>query len=74
LCHKSRFLAQIFTPDKSNTGLCHKSAPKVRHDVVMPVPEPLLEAIKNEAGRSGIPYQRFIRQALENAVHHPQAH
>ena len=40
----------------------------------MPVSEPLLEAIKNEAGRSGIPYQRFIRQALENAVHHRQAH
>ena len=31
--------------------------------------EPLLEAIKKEAERSGIPYQRFIRQALENAVH-----
>jgi predicted DNA binding CopG/RHH family protein len=40
--------------------------------ITMRLSEPLLEAIKNEAGRSGIPYQRFIRQALENAVHHPQ--
>jgi len=32
-------------------------------------PTGLLEAIKQEAQRSGIPYQRFIRQALENAVH-----
>lgn len=37
--------------------------------ITMRLSEPLLEAIKEEAGRSGIPYQRFIRQALENAVH-----
>jgi predicted DNA binding CopG/RHH family protein len=35
----------------------------------MRLSEPLLEAIKNEVGRSGIPYQRFIRQTLEQAVH-----
>ena len=38
--------------------------------ITMRLSEPLLEAIKEEAGRSGMPYQRFIRQALENAVHH----
>ena len=37
--------------------------------ITMRLSEPLLEAIKEEAGRSGMPYQRFIRQALENAVH-----
>ena len=37
--------------------------------ITMRLSEPLLEAIKKEAERSGIPYQRFIRQALENAVH-----
>ena len=37
--------------------------------ITMRLSEPLLEAIKQEAQRSGIPYQRFIRQALENAVH-----
>ena len=38
--------------------------------ITMRLSEPLLEAIKEEAERSGIPYQRFIRQALEHAVHH----
>ena len=42
--------------------------PKER-SITMRLSEPLLEAIKNEAGRSGMPYQRFIRQALEQAVH-----
>jgi len=42
--------------------------PKGR-SITMRLSEPLLEAIKEEAERSGIPYQRFIRQALENAVH-----
>jgi predicted DNA binding CopG/RHH family protein len=42
--------------------------PKER-SITMRLSEPLLEAIKQEAGRSGIPYKRFIRQALENAVH-----
>lgn len=42
--------------------------PKER-SITMRLSEPLLEAIKEEAGRFGIPYQRFIRQALENAVH-----
>jgi len=37
--------------------------------ITMRLSEPLLDAIKEEAERSGIPYQRFIRQALENAVH-----
>ena len=37
--------------------------------ITMRLSEPLLEAIKKEAERSGIPYQRYIRQALENAVH-----
>jgi predicted DNA binding CopG/RHH family protein len=43
--------------------------PKER-SITMRLSEPLLEAIKQEAVRSGLPYQRFIRQALENAVHH----
>ncbi len=36
--------------------------------ITMRLSEPLFEAIKEEAERSGIPYQRFIRQVLENAV------
>lgn len=42
--------------------------PKER-SITMRLSEPLLEAIKEEARHSGIPYQRFIRQALEKAVH-----
>ena len=37
--------------------------------ITMRLSEPLLKAIKEEAGRYGMPYQRFIRQTLENAVH-----
>jgi predicted DNA binding CopG/RHH family protein len=37
--------------------------------ITMRLSEALLDAIKEEAKRSGIPYQRFIRQALEEAVH-----
>jgi predicted DNA binding CopG/RHH family protein len=36
--------------------------------VNMRLPMPLLEAVKAAAAQAGIPYQRFIRQALENAV------
>lgn len=36
--------------------------------VNMRLPNSLLSAVKKEAGRRGIPYQRFIREALEQAV------
>ena len=36
--------------------------------VNMRMPEPLLKAVKNRAKARGIPYQRFIREALEDAV------
>jgi len=34
----------------------------------MRLPQPLLEAVKKRAGARKIPYQRFIREALERAV------
>jgi len=37
--------------------------------ITMRLPETLLDAIKKEARQSGIPYQRFIRQTLENVLH-----
>ena len=37
--------------------------------ITMRLPESLLSAIKMEAERTGIPYQRFIRMALENSLH-----
>jgi predicted DNA binding CopG/RHH family protein len=36
--------------------------------VNMRLPDSLLEAVKRKAARRGIPYQRFIREALEDAV------
>jgi predicted DNA binding CopG/RHH family protein len=36
--------------------------------VNMRMPEPLLKAVKRRAKTRGIPYQRFIREALEAAV------
>jgi predicted DNA binding CopG/RHH family protein len=36
--------------------------------VNMRLPEPLLAAVKARARARGIPYQRFIREALEHAV------
>jgi predicted DNA binding CopG/RHH family protein len=36
--------------------------------VNMRLPRPLLDAVKAAAVKAGMPYQRFIRQALEMAV------
>ena len=36
--------------------------------VNMRLPQPLLDALKQRAKQRGIPYQRFIREALEQAV------
>lgn len=36
--------------------------------VNMRLPRPLLDAVKAAAAKAGVPYQRFIRQALELAV------
>ena len=37
--------------------------------VNMRLPAELLDAVKATAARKGMPYQRFIRQALEKALH-----
>jgi len=42
-------------------------APKAAR-VNMRLPAKLLKAVKASAARRGVPYQRFIRQALEHAV------
>ncbi len=36
--------------------------------VNMRLPRPLLDAVKAMAAEAGVPYQRFIRQAVEAAV------
>jgi predicted DNA binding CopG/RHH family protein len=46
-------------------------APKEK-TVTMRMPEALLDAVKDAAGRQGVPYQRFIRQTLEREVGQPK--
>ena len=36
------------------------------------LPERLLEAVRSRAEKAGIPYQRFIRMALEHALANPK--
>jgi predicted DNA binding CopG/RHH family protein len=40
--------------------------------VNMRLPRTLLDAVKARAAKQGIPYQRYIRQALESAVAPPK--
>jgi predicted DNA binding CopG/RHH family protein len=42
--------------------------------VNMRLPRPLLEAVKASAAKAGMPYQRFIRQALEAALRESGKH
>jgi predicted DNA binding CopG/RHH family protein len=39
----------------------------------MRVPRQLLEAVRASASKAGVPYQRFIRQILEDAVRRRRA-
>ena len=39
-----------------------------RKTVNLRISEELLEAVRAQAKRAGVPYQRYIRQALEQAV------
>jgi predicted DNA binding CopG/RHH family protein len=52
---------------KSMTPVRFEFTPKDAR-VNMRIPEALLEAVKAQADRAGIPYQRYIRQALERAI------
>ena len=40
--------------------------------VNMRLPRTLLDAVKAKAAKQGIPYQRYIRQALESAITQPK--
>jgi len=37
--------------------------------VSLRLPETLLDAVRGAAKRQGVPYQRFIRMAIESALH-----
>ena len=66
-----RFVAEADLTDYDLSGMRvvrFEFQPKSER-VNMRLPKSLLDAVKAAAAKAGIPYQRFIRQALEAAVH-----
>ena len=63
------FLAQdLSKPDFSQFKPAHFEFEKKDEQINMRVPKPLLAAVKARAKARGIPYTRFIRETLEQAV------
>lgn len=67
--------AEAFVANSDLTGYDLSGMKLVRFEfqpkterVNMRLPRPLLDAVKSAAKKAGMPYQRFIRQALEAAV------
>jgi predicted DNA binding CopG/RHH family protein len=60
--------ADLSEYDFSQFKPAHFEFAKKSERVNMRLPKALLSAVKDVASREGIPYQRFIRQALEHAV------
>jgi predicted DNA binding CopG/RHH family protein len=63
----------VETADLTEYDLSHFKPGRFEFDrkaarVNMRLPEPLLAAVKARARARGIPYQRFIREVLEQAV------
>jgi predicted DNA binding CopG/RHH family protein len=58
--------------DLSNMRLVRFEFEPKTERVNMRLPRTLLDAVKARAAKQGIPYQRYIRQALENAVGQPK--
>ncbi len=68
--------AEAFVPSADLTSYDLSSLTPTRFEfsskdarVNMRLPAELLDAVKATAARKGMPYQRFIRQALEQALH-----
>jgi predicted DNA binding CopG/RHH family protein len=60
--------ADLSEYDFSQFKPTHFEFEKKSERVNMRLPKALLSAVKETASHEGIPYQRFIRQALEHAV------
>lgn len=65
--------ADLSEYDLSDMTPVHFELRKKDRSVSLRLPEPLYEAVKQRAESVGIPYQRFIRMAIENALRAPQA-
>ena len=63
------FLARnLSNLDFSQFKPAHFEFEKKDEQINMRVPRPLLEAVKARAKARGVPYTRFIREALEQAI------
>jgi predicted DNA binding CopG/RHH family protein len=60
--------ADLTDYDLSGAQLVRFELKRKDKSVNLRLPEDLLDAVRSRAQRAGIPYQRFIRLALERAV------
>jgi predicted DNA binding CopG/RHH family protein len=67
------FLAQDLSDlDFSQFKRAHFEFEKKTAQINMRVPKPLLDAVKKRAKARGIPYTRFVREAMEAALARPE--
>ena len=60
--------ADLTAYDLSGLRTAHFEFQPKSEGVNMRIPKPLLKAVKASSAKAGVPYQRFIRPALEAAV------
>jgi predicted DNA binding CopG/RHH family protein len=64
--------ADLSEYDLSGGQVVHFELKPKDKSVNLRLPAQLLEAVRDRASRAGIPYQRFIRMALEAALREPK--
>jgi predicted DNA binding CopG/RHH family protein len=62
-------MADLSEYDLSGAQLVRFEMKRKDKSINLRLPEQLLDAVRTEARRAGMPYQRFIRLMLERAVH-----
>lgn len=65
--------ADLSEYDLSGFKPIHFEFEKKTAQLNMRVPKPLLDAVKKRAKARGIPYTRFIREAVERALSRPES-
>lgn len=65
--------ADLSEYDLSGFKPIHFELEKKTAQLNMRVPKPLLDAVKKRAKARGIPYTRFIREAVERALSRPES-
>ena len=65
--------ADLSEYDLSGFKPIHFEFEKKTAQLNMRVPKPLLDAVKKRASARGIPYTRFIREAVERALSRPES-